>query len=379
MYKKRKSKYLALPPADPTLKESVSYKFTIQSRKIEQAGLGYAQLQLDIVNEVYKTQNNEVDDEQEENGTQKYDMQEEIQANMSENTSMADHQEDESDSYMNMIFHQICSLFNKEEDYEKKRRRKTKLEIEKKVSKDENLYGVLGIEDKIFEATTAQIGKQYKRAALHFHPDKIGRKITERDREVWLKIQNAYETLSDPVKRRKYDSSLPFDDSIPEDSEITSDKRFFNVFKHAFANNSRFAVNKPVPVLGNPSTPIEEVDQFYKYWFNFKSWRDFSQYDEYDLEEAADRFESRWMDQQNKRARSEYEREERKRVYELVTRSYKHDPRIREEQEKEKARKLAAKKQKKANKVNYYKELEEKRKLLEDQRLEKVRLEEETK
>ena len=124
---------------------------------------------------------------------------------------------------------------------------------------------------------------------------------------------------------------MPFDDNIPEDSEITSDKRFFNAFKHAFANNSRFAVNKPVPVLGNPSTPIEEVDLFYKYWFNFKSWRDFSQYDEYDLEEAADRFESRWMDQQNKRARSEYEREERKRVYELVSRSYRHDPRIRAE------------------------------------------------
>ena len=68
-------------------------------------------------------------------------------------------EEEESDSIFNVVFQQICSLFNKEEDYEKKRRRKTKLEIEKKVSKDENLYGVLGIEDKIFEATTAQIGK----------------------------------------------------------------------------------------------------------------------------------------------------------------------------------------------------------------------------
>ena len=79
-------------------------------------------------------------------------------------------------------------MINKEEDYEKKKKRKTKDQIEKNASGDQNLYSVLGIEDKIFEATQAQIGKQYKRAALHFHPDKIGRKITERDREVWLKI-----------------------------------------------------------------------------------------------------------------------------------------------------------------------------------------------
>ena len=31
----------------------------------------------------------------------------------------------------------------------------------------------------------------------------------------------AYETLSDPTRRRVYDSSLPFDDSIPDDDEGT--------------------------------------------------------------------------------------------------------------------------------------------------------------
>lgn len=93
-----------------------------------------------------------------------------------------------------------------------------------------------------------------------------------------------------------------------------------------------------MPTLGNASTPIQEVDIFYKYWFNFKSWRDFSEYDEYDIEEAGDRYEKRWMEQQNKQVRAEYERQERKRVYELVTRSYKHDPRIKEEMEKEKSR-----------------------------------------
>ena len=52
--------------------------------------------------------------------------------------------------------------------------------------------------------------------ALKYHPDKLGHEPSERDKEVWLKIQEAYETLMDPAKKRKYDSSLPFDEKIPE-------------------------------------------------------------------------------------------------------------------------------------------------------------------
>lgn len=48
-----------------------------------------------------------------------------------------------------------------------------------------------------------------------YHPDKLGDKITDSDREIWLKIQDAYETLIDLPKRKKYDSALPFDDTIP--------------------------------------------------------------------------------------------------------------------------------------------------------------------
>jgi len=32
---------------------------------------------------------------------------------------------------------------------------------------------------------------------------------------MWLKIQDAYETLSDPIKRKRYDSTLPFNEEIP--------------------------------------------------------------------------------------------------------------------------------------------------------------------
>ena len=47
-----------------------------------------------------------------------------------------------------------------------------------------------------------------------------------------------------------------------------------------------WAKKKPTPNLGDLNTPIAEVKKFYKYWDNFESWREFSQYDEYDLNDA---------------------------------------------------------------------------------------------
>jgi len=52
----------------------------------------------------------------------------------------------------------------------------------------EDLYGTLGLGDQLFEASDKAIHSAYKKAALHFHPDKLGAKLTEKDKEVWLKI-----------------------------------------------------------------------------------------------------------------------------------------------------------------------------------------------
>jgi hypothetical protein len=102
--------------------------------------------------------------------------------------------------------------------------------------------------------------------------------------------------LTDPARRKKYDSSLPFDDKIPKESDLVDDKTFFDLFTKCFDLNAKFAVDKPVPKMGDMNTPIDDVYKFYKYWDLFKTWREFSQYDEYDTEEAQDRYEKRWMD-----------------------------------------------------------------------------------
>lgn len=54
------------------------------------------------------------------------------------------------------------------------------------------------------------------------------------------------------------------------------------------------------------STNMKKVKAFYNFWDNFETWRDFSCHDEYNLEEAEDRYEKRWMESQNKVIRKKY-------------------------------------------------------------------------
>ena len=64
--------------------------------------------------------------------------------------------------------------------------------------KGENLYALLGLEETSFESTEKEIRNAYHKAALTYHPDKIGKNATSKDKKIWLKIQGAYDRLSDP-------------------------------------------------------------------------------------------------------------------------------------------------------------------------------------
>ena len=141
----------------------------------------------------------------------------------------------------------------KNEEWEKKRRRRTKEEIEKEVLLMGDLYAILGIEHLTYEAGEGDIKSAYKKLALMYHPDKLGENITESDKEIWLKIQNAYETLIDPVKRKRYDSSLPFNDVIPSEADVINinEETFYELFESVFRRNALFAKKKPVPNLGD--------------------------------------------------------------------------------------------------------------------------------
>ncbi|KAL7490284.1 hypothetical protein ACHAW6_016032 [Cyclotella cf. meneghiniana] len=269
-----------------------------------------------------------------------------------------------------------------------------------------NYYQVLQ-RDLPMHASADDIRKAYHKACLKYHPDKTGR--GEED-EVFLLVKAAFDTLSDPTKRRSYDSTVDFDESIPKDGVEEAD--FYNEYGPVFERNLRFAsFNDPArqvsaknddiaspsakkkgkknkggkksnnssndmpsptketcPSLGDDSTPLSEVHAFYDFWIHFESWRDFTlkatKETEHDVEAADSRDEKRWMKQEIERKVKKMKREEMARINLLVERAMAADPRLKRERERERNEKAAK---------------EEARKKLEEEKAEQERKEREAK
>ncbi|XP_054803477.1 uncharacterized protein LOC129306776 [Prosopis cineraria] len=214
--------------------------------------------------------------------------------------------------------------------------------------KQQDHYALLGLAHLRYLATEDQIRKSYRETALRYHPDKQAALLLAEETEAakqakkdeieshFKAIQEAYEVLIDPVKRRIYDSTDEFDDEIPTDCTLQD---FFKVFGPAFMRNGRWSVNQPVPSLGDNKTPLKEVDNFYSFWYTFKSWREFPHADEFDLEQAESRDHRRWMERQNAKLSEKARKEESARIRALVDNAYKRDPRILKRKEEEKAEK----------------------------------------
>ncbi|CAM9565388.1 unnamed protein product [Ectocarpus sp. 12 AP-2014] len=213
-------------------------------------------------------------------------------------------------------------------------------------------YEILGFEKYGNGVGEEGLKKAYRKAVLKYHPDKTGVQDGEED-EVFMAVQKAFDTLTDMTKRRAYDSSLEFDDSIPDElegKEVSGPTSFYKVYEPVFERNKRFAVILPAPSLGDNDTPIDEVNNFYEYWVNFESWRDFSLEGEHDVEDAHDRYEKRWMIKENDRKSKELKRKEVKRLALLVDRARAVDPRIIRERVREREAKIAAKENKEREK-----------------------------
>lgn len=164
-------------------------------------------------------------------------------------------------------------------------------------------------------------------------------------------ITKANEILSDPVKRRSYDSVDPtFDESVPNATTVNK-RKFFEVFAPAFERNVRWSVEKDkqsVPKLGDENSTYDEVNEFYSFWFSFESWREFSYLDEEEKEKGENREERRYLDKQNKVMRTQRKKEEMARIRTLVDNAYQCDPRVARFKEAEKQRRQDLKQAKQA-------------------------------
>ncbi|KAF4673424.1 DnaJ (Hsp40), sub C, member 2 [Perkinsus chesapeaki] len=237
-----------------------------------------------------------------------------------------------------------------------------------------NLYDILKVNPT---ATQDQIKKSYRRLVLEHHPDKQkGSAKEEEEKLTFLRIQEAFEVLSDERRRKQYDSSLPFDETVP--TELEEDEDFFEVFGPVFDANARWSNRRPVPSLGNDTTDLNKVKRFYHFWMNFDSWRDFSQHDEYDVADASCREERRWVERQNQRIRRKYETAEASRIRKLVESAMQLDPRLIREKEDE--RRVKELQQREKEEIRKRKEEEEeaarKRKIAEEEEAERRKEEE---
>ena len=67
------------------------------------------------------------------------------------------------------------------------------------IKMEKNLYEELGLKQN---ATKSEIKSSYRSLVKQHHPDAGGKK------ERFLAIQNAWETLNDPIKKEQYDKSF---------------------------------------------------------------------------------------------------------------------------------------------------------------------------
>lgn len=220
------------------------------------------------------------------------------------------------------------------------------LSLDPKEWKSQDHYAVLGLKKLRYRASADQIKRAYRKKVLLHHPDKRkakGLSVKDGESDYFSCITQAYEILGNPVKRRSFDSVDPeFDDSIPSNT-AENKKNFFAVFRPVFETNARWSNKKRVPSLGDENTDFDHVNDFYRFWYEFDSWREFSYKDEEEKEKGENRDERRWIEKQNKAARQKLKKEEVARIRQLVDNAYACDPRIQKFKEEEKARKLAEK------------------------------------
>lgn len=218
-------------------------------------------------------------------------------------------------------------------------------------------YSLLELDELRWRATAEDIRRSYRRLVLQHHPDKKAStdKVAEEageenGDEMFKAITDAFDLLSDPKRRREFDSLDDFDDTLPTAADAAAGG-FFEVFGPVFERNARWSERGGAPLLGAEDSSDDAVAHFYNFWFDFQSWRDFADADEYDPADASFREEKRWMERQNEKLRQKRRKEEKARMAKLVEVAFSLDPRVSAMQAREKEARLRDKAERNALKA----------------------------
>ncbi|BGP55775.1 Zuotin [Rhodotorula sphaerocarpa] len=219
------------------------------------------------------------------------------------------------------------------------------LEMDPKRWKDQDHYAVLGLQHLRYKADQEQIKKAHRRKVLRHHPDKKANAGGSANDDSFFKcIAKAMETLSNPEKRRQFDSVDPaVPDEFPEKEE-TTDANFFELWAPVLERAGRFSRRQPAPALGDLDTPKADVEAFYDFFYNMDSWRSF-EYEDKDAPEGADsRDEKRYQEKKNKAERDRKKKEDNTRRRTMIDTALALDPRIKAFRAAEKAAREAKRK-----------------------------------
>lgn len=202
-------------------------------------------------------------------------------------------------------------------------------------------YAVLGLSKLRWQATDDQIKRAHRRKVLKHHPDKKAAAGEGDNVDNFFKcIQRAHEILTDPVRRRQFDSvDEAADREPPSKKDIQKPGAFYKKWRPVFVSEGRFSNRQPVPDIGDDNSTKEEVEEFYDFWYNFDSWRSFEYLDEDVPDDNADRDHKRHIERKNNNARRKRKTEDTARLRKMVDDALGMDERIARFRKAEKASK----------------------------------------